>query len=406
MKRSLLFFLVPFSFFLVAARGDAGWILTTADFKTQPVDFQSMDKTSLRFIPFEPGAKTATVPFEQFLQIDRSGGSREPAGRFTLLLLSGDRLLGEPISFKDEQIIWKNATLGELKVPLKEARALRRTGRNSDAADQTRTEDFVQMANGDSVKGIVTDIADGKVKVNSGGNDVLLGLDAVDWIGFAATAKPAPPQAGFRVRLLDASLLTAASVEVDGANATLRLSAQDQRVLPLAAISAIEQANGPVGWLSSRAPEQAVQIPYTASTPRPTRMDLSVDGKPIQFGGKTYSRGIGVHSYSKLDYALDGQWEAFRTQYAISADERRPYADVTVRIKLDGKVVHERKNFKAETLSPAVLIDLPKTAKLLTLEVDYGAVMDAQDSFNWIEPALLRKKPAAPATSPATSPAR
>jgi hypothetical protein len=37
-----------------------------------------------------------------------------------------------------------------------------------------------------------------------------------------------------------------------------------------------------------------------------------------------------------------------------------------------------------------VVIDLPKTAKMLTLEVDYGAANDTQDRFNWIEPALVR----------------
>ena len=59
---------------------------------------------------------------------------------------------------------------------------------------------------------------------------------------------------------------------------------------------------------------------------------------------------------------------------------------------------------RAAMLSPAVVLDLAG-AKTLTLEVDYGENYDVQDRFNWIEPALLRSKPAPPAsTSPSTQP--
>jgi hypothetical protein len=130
-----------------------------------------------------------------------------------------------------------------------------------------------------------------------------------------------------------------------------------------------------------------------------------VRGDPIRFGDRLFARGIGVHSYSRLTYALDGAdggWQAFRTTYAIDGDE--PYADVTVRIKLDGKTVHEQPAFKAGVLAPVVLIDLG-AAKTLTLEVDYGASEDTQDRFNWIEPALLKKKPAPPSPpAPAATP--
>ena len=71
-----------------------------------------------------------------------------------------------------------------------------------------------------------------------------------------------------------------------------------------------------------------------------------------------------------------------------------------MRIKVDGKLVHEKQNLRADVLAPVVIADLPKTAKMLTLEVDYGAANDTQDRFNWIEPALLRKKPAPPPPPP------
>jgi hypothetical protein len=129
-------------------------------------------------------------------------------------------------------------------------------------------------------------------------------------------------------------------------------------------------------------------------------MDKTVTGKPIRFGERTYARGIGVTPRSRITWPLDGRqggYQTFRTQYAI--DGIAPYADVTVRILLDGKVSHEKKNVTAGQLSPVILVPL-NNAKSLTLEVDFGGNYNVQDRLNWIEPALVKSVPAA-AASPA-----
>jgi len=383
---------------------DGGWMLTTADFRPQPVFLHSIDQSGVKISP--PNSQTPSViPFDQFLQLDRSSRSRQGTGAFILHLSGGAKILGQPTGYQDENIIWTSPIVGELKFSLKEARALVRTGKLADRLDDPRTEDLVQMSNGDTARGILSDISASKVKLNSGANDLELALDNIDCLYFAAAGKPKQQgDRSFRVRLLDGSIFTATGVELTGETLVMTLAPQDQRKIPLESIDGIEQLNGPVSWLSSRIPEQVVQIPYFGATVWPTRMDMTVGGRPIQFGNQIFSRGIGVHAYSRIDYALDGSYEAFRTQYAIANDERRQYADVTVRVKLDGKTIHERPNLRADTLSPVVILDLPKSAKIITLEVDYGAANDTQDRFNWIEPALLRKKPPPPPPSPATRP--
>ena len=385
---------------------DAGWVLTTADFHQQAVVLRTIDPSGVTVGPV--GSDVASsISYDEFLQLERASHSRVGTGRFTLHLAGGTRILGEPTGYQDEQVAWNSPAVGDLKVPLKEARALVRSGKSAENVDQERTEDLVQMANGDTAKGIVTDITGTNVKINSNGNDLELAMDSIDCIYFAAAGKPKQQtDRSFRVRLLDGSVLAATSVAFKGEELNFSLGANDQRKVPIGSVDGVEQLNGPVSWLSSRIPEQVVQVPYYGSSPWPTRMDLTVGGRPIQFGNQIFSRGIGVHSYSRIDYALDGKYEAFRTQYAIANDERRQYADVTVRIKVDGKVVHEKPNLRADVLAPVVIVDLPKTAKMLTLEVDYGAANDTQDRFNWIEPALLKKKPKKPIGIPATLPTR
>ncbi len=388
------------------ARADSGWVLTTADFNQRPVALQAIDGTGVQATAMGQGGPV-TVPFDQFLQVERSSGLAAAQGKFTLILLSGDRLMGDPTGYENEHVVWRSQLLGQLKLSLKSIRGMVRQGKMPDGVDRNRTEDIILLSNGDRASGIVIDVNETRVKISSASGDLDVPLDAIDAILFASAGRP-PAGAGptFRLRLGDGSTFTALSVRVQGDRVSLGLSDKTSRELPLSAVGGIEQLNGPVSWLSSRAPDQAIQVPFFGSSSWPTRMDQTVSGKPIEFAGRRFFRGIGVHAYSRLDYALDGRYEVFRTQYAIATDLRREFADVTVCIKLDGRVVHEQKDFRAGTLAPVVMIDLPKSAKVLTLEVDFGAANDTQDHFNWIEPALLRDKPAPalPNTRPATQP--
>jgi hypothetical protein len=278
----------------------------------------------------------------------------------------------------------------------------------------------VTLANGDVVRGIVSNISAEAVTVQAGGNDTPVPLDGIRSVAFASTAGAASrssqqQQAGkaFRIRLDDGSILTAPQLRTT-ANDTLVVTLADKstRNVPLSSVTTIEQLNGPVTWLSSRVPGESVQTPLLDTT-RPARMDRTVTGKPIRFGERTYARGIGVTPYSRITWPIDpksrGDYQTFRTQYAI--DGTGQYADVAVRVKLDGKVVHERAKLTAGELSPVVLVPLGN-AKTLTLEVDFGGNYGVQDRFNWIEPALVKGSgapppppPPAAATTAATKPA-
>ncbi len=398
------------------ALADTGWVLTTADFKSQPITLETLDESGVKGVSV-PQSTPVTVPFADLLQLERTSVVGTSNERFAMVLFGGERILGQPVGYKDEHIIWRNGILGEFSVAMKSARGIVRVGQSADTLDATRNDDMVRLSNGDNTKGIVTAIGAERLKMEVNGAVVEIPLAGVDVLQFAQTGKPqAPGGRAFRIRLLDGSLLTSATLSIRDATAKFQLPDGVGRELPIGSVIAVEQLNGPVSWLSSRLPEKIVQTPFLPGPAKPTRMDAALgerpwsDGpKPIMFGNRMYARGIGVHAYSRLDYGLDGSYKAFRTQYCIAAG-RNQYADVTVRIKLDGKIVHEIEHFRAGVLSPPVVVEIPQSARLLTLEVDYGANNDAQDRFNWIEPALLRYQPqldpegTAPAGHPTTRP--
>jgi hypothetical protein len=372
------------------AQAEGSWTLTTADFRAQQVSVNSIDSTGVHISPTTVGGADSVVKFDDFLEVSRPVFSTQSAGKFVLHLAGEDQVGGEPLAIKGNELIWSSPTLGQIAIPMKQLVAMTRPG--AALPDTRRREDVVTLGNGDLLRGIIGDVADGKVTVQTDAGPSNVPLGSVTQINFAATAGSSAPANGFRVRFDDGSSIVASSLTLADDKAQLSFGKQAAREIETARIAAVEQVNGPVSWLSSRPAAENVYVPFmgTARTGA-ARMDRNWTGlDPIRFGARQYAHGIGVHSYSRLSWNLDDKYASFRTQYAIDTKDANTKADVVVRVLLDGKVAYEQAHVRAGTLSAVVALDL-KGAKKLTLEIDYGDNMDTQDRLNWIEPALLKK---------------
>jgi hypothetical protein len=411
MIRAFLLLFVPFVFFVVnPAFADDGWSLTTADFKRQNVNLRSFDESGAKVVPYGQRDEI-TIPLDKLLQLDRGGAAvQQVRGAFTLYLTSGDRVGGEPVAIANDLLSWKSPAAGDLSIPLKDLRAIVRGQDAAPQFDATRTEDVVLLSNGDNVKGIVTGLQAGKVNVKQPSGDAIpVDLSAAKAIHFAAAKGDNLTGPAFRVQLSDGSVVTAPKVSLKGGQFTLTLADGAARPVEIAQVVLVEQLNGPVSWLSARVPAETIYQPMF-DVSFPPQMDRNYRGEKIRFAARDFARGIGVHAYCKLTYALDGTFKAFRTQYALNEDAYK--GKVTVRILLDDKVVHEIKDFPPGKLSPVILLDLGN-AKTLSLEAHPGGDPNTQDRtqwhidtqarLNWIEPALLKEKPAADPPKPAAT---
>ena len=381
------------------AHAQSSWTLTTADFHTDPVLLNGIDDSGIHVSALSDRTKRV-VALDQFLELTRQGVPEAITGKFVLHMTGGDRLGGQPVSIKGNDLVWESPILGQLRLPMKRLIGITQPGKTP--PDARPRMDIVSLANGDTLKGIVTSIGDGKVAVQADAGNSEIALSSVASIDFAATGNATMPQKAFRVRFEDGSSIVATTLALSDDHLKLDLSKDENRQVDLKHIIAIEQVNGPVSWLSSRAPIENIYVPYFGNRLLyPARMDANYRGSDIRFGDQRFVRGIGVHAYSRLAWTLDGSYKAFRTRYAIDGDS--PMADVTVRIKLDDKVAYEKSHVHAGVLSPVVLLEL-KDAKRLTLEVDFGEGGGAQDRLNWIEPALMKTLPPLPPPPPAPAP--
>ena len=376
--------------------GQDRWTLTTADFNSESVALKSLDSSGVKVVPAS-GGDMRSVPMDQFLLVHRSLPLTPPSGRFVLHMTGGDKIGGEPVSLKGESLVWKNPALGEITIP--GSRLVAITAPDKPAPQDRKREDVVGLANGDAIHGIIASLSPEKITVqtDAGNSDVPMG--SVAGVTFAATPAASSDARAFRVRLDDGSSLVGPDVKLEGDNLILSLGKNADRKLAIKHLTTIEQINGPVSWLSSRMPSEAIYYPFFGTSQEaPFKVDQNWGGGPITYKETTYAHGIGVHAYSRLTWALDGKYAAFRTRFAVDGDS--PEADVAVRVKLDDKTVFEQQHVRAGTLSPVIVEDLA-AAKKLTLEVD-GGTGYVEDRLNWIEPALLKTKPPpAPSTAPA-----
>jgi NPCBM/NEW2 domain len=380
------------------------WSLTTSDFHTQRINLAGLNADGVQ-IASANEAPAQVVPLDRFVSINRLNPSRLALSNMSLLLQGGDRLTGEPIKISGEDLIWKNRLLREIPIPLRRIVSLSRTG--GPQPQPPPKQDTVSLRNGDVVTGVISDLTDEKltIQTDNGGSDVPLA--SVKEIDFAAAGSSATGAGhGYRVQLDDGSTISVADAVESDEKLSLQFAGKTPLNLqvPIAHVTGIEQLNGPVSWLSSRTPSESLQIPYFGSEQSwPAMMDLTVDGLPIILAGERIDRGIGVHAYSRLTFPIESGWVAFRTQFAIDSrpESPRTLADVTVRILLDGHVAFEQPHVRCDSPAPVIQLDL-KGAKTLTLEADYGDAGDTQAHLNWIEPALLRVA-IPPTTEPAST---
>jgi hypothetical protein len=395
-NRSLIGALLALSICSIASAED-GWLLTTAQFKTDTVSLKGIDSSGVK-VASVSGGQERTIPMDDFLDITRTLPAAQTSGRFALHLVGGDRLAGEPVGLKGDSLIWKNADLGEISIPGSKMVAITPPAQN--APIERQHEDVIRLSNGDAVHGIIAAMGAEAITVQTSSGNSDVPMNSVASINFAMTPGNASAQRGFRVRLDDGSSLVGSEARLDGDHLVLTLGKNADQKIDLAHIAAIEQVNGPVSWLSARTPSEAAYYRFIGGPQEPAAyMDRQWGGqRRIEFKGHVFAHGIGVHALSRLTWTLNGQYETFRTKYVIESDAGG-IADAMVRIKLDDKVVYEKAHVRSGHMSPVIYQDL-KGAKTLTLEVDGGSAY-AQDTLDWIEPALLKvKPPEVPATEP------
>ncbi|MBL8755657.1 MAG: NPCBM/NEW2 domain-containing protein [Planctomycetes bacterium] len=209
-----------------------------------------------------------------------------------------------------------------------------------------------------------------------------------------APATGAPAAVWLTTRLGDRLAVSGLKFTANGASAAL---AGDAAVVVAAAdLASVSFVGGaiPVGDLT---PAKVEESGFDGEVVHPFQVDSNALGGPLVSGGRSYGKGLGVHSKSRLVFTVPPGVDRFWTRVGFddSVQALRLQPKAVVRVLVDGKVVFEASDL-AVGQPPRTVGPLPVLAGgTLQLEVDHGAGRDLGDRVDWLSPVLLpvAKKP-------------
>lgn len=301
---------------------------------------------------------------------------------------SGDRLYGNIVGGDAKLLRFKNQLLGELGLPLKKIAKIKRTAASDRKAQAIGEEDVLELTNGDTLSGAVAKCSTDGVAFFDGKDDRELRWSDVAAIRLAQINKQDPMGIHYLVTLNDGSRIAASSVQCAGSAATVDTLLDQNVSIRMEQLNSIEPMGGKRTWLSMMAPAEYKATPYFDIRWNYER-DLNVLGDPLRAKGRTYARGIGLHSACRISYALSKKHAHFRGLVAMD-DSAGTMADAEVRIFVDGKLLKDIEHLTIRSEPKSLDIDI-SDGKLLTIEIGFGDNGDVQDRVDILNAALIEK---------------
>jgi hypothetical protein len=160
-------------------------------------------------------------------------------------------------------------------------------------------------------------------------------------------------------------------------------------------VARFDFSSGKIIYLSDLKPESVKWTPYFAPQKAipslqeffAPRMDKNLAAKPLQIAGKTYAKGVAMHSRTEMVYRLPGRFSRLEAIAGID-DEGRPNGNVRLVIRGDGKVLFDQTVVGNEDAKPLKL-DLSGVRRL-TILVDFGEGMDVGDHLDLCNARIIR----------------
>jgi len=122
--------------------------------------------------------------------------------------------------------------------------------------------------------------------------------------------------------------------------------------------------------------------------PWPVRQDRSPTGGTLSVAGRTFEKGLGVHSRAELVYDLGSEYERFAATIGID-DAVRPRGSVVFRVLGDDRVLFDSGVVGGSDAPRDVVVEV-HGVRLLTLVADYANELDLADHAVWGGARLIK----------------
>lgn len=327
-----------------------------------------------------------------------------PANRWRLGFLvqtaAGDALRTERLRLRDDRLMVDTPLTGLVELPLSAVSVVwfvppgtisEATRREIQQAATTRLSQdalFVRKA-GERVRldGVLQSLDEKNVVFRWQGSEHEISIAVAVALVLAASQPPAIPREKLAaVCGCDGSRLVGEWRALTPESATIEAPSLGAVTVPLDSIAVVNALWGRSVFVSELEPVTVAEAGWFG-TRFPWRRDASVSGQPLMLRGRTFERGLGVHSRSSLTYALNRKFSLLTGVVGLDDDGGKPGC-VHFVVRGDG-----RELFHA-TMSGA---DDPKPLRVnvagvdrMELLVDFARDEDTGDRADWADLRLAR----------------
>jgi hypothetical protein len=347
------------------------------------------------------GESSTAVPLAEVLEIRLKGAAApEPSTGVRVVLQGGTHLTLNGFSIAGDQARCE-AAFGSFTIPvarlvevrfgisttkLDEAWAALLARESKDDLLVIKKEDVLDFLAG--VTGNVGAGAQDKIGFLLEGDEVPVAREKVYGIIFHRRA-PNPAKTVCQVRLTSGDVLATSRFALERGQFSLRLTAGADLALTAAQVAALDFSAGKIRYLSQLEPRDVKYVPFFDIVYE-YRRDKSLDGTPLALAGKTYPRGLALHSRTTLRYRIAGEYTKFQAIAGID-DEVRRNGDYSVRLVITGD---NKPLFDAEvkTRDAPRPLDLDVTGvRDLEILVDFGSdMLDICDHLDLADAKLVK----------------
>lgn len=186
----------------------------------------------------------------------------------------------------------------------------------------------------DHLGGVTGDVGE-KIGFLLDGDEIPVAREKVYGI-FFRRKPPRIAQATSRVTLSGGDVLQGVATSWDGERFRTKLAAGPEIPLERGTVAAIDYGAGKIRFLSELEPRDVKYVPYFDITFE-YRRDRNLDGGPIALAGRSYARGLAIHSKTTLRYRIAGEYTRFQAVAGIDDVVRGLGTQVRLVISADGK---------------------------------------------------------------------
>ena len=264
---------------------------------------------------------------------------------------------------------------------------------NEQLADRSDSADTVIVDTPDGEKvvaGIFEGMGQGKLGLNFNGKSRKIGFEKINAVSLADLGLKMVT--GTKLELSDGSLLNGQIKKVDGGVLTFAITSNHSLEIPWSSVNRLEVQSDNLVYLSALEP-LAVEQQTIFAPQRTWKRDRSIGSNPIRLNApdksspQTYRKGIGTHSYCKLEFANTNNFERFQTVAGIDA-ETNGRGDCQMSVYADGIKLWSQR-ITGQTPPATIDVDISGMAKV-TLIVEPGEQFDLADHANWADAKFVK----------------